>query len=184
MRWTFDFGVTSIVSNLISIAPMDLPLPLGKAELLERIASSCRETLSAYRGIGHSLFCTFPNGTCDFSSFILARILDEVCSVESRYVVGCHHPRLSHRQRHVWLEAEGVVLDITHDQFADTGMAGWVFPLDNAWHRKFQQQCRKAPEYPGYDQLQLDAECDAAIEAARACVGHRWQTFHFDNDRP
>ncbi|MDF8359425.1 hypothetical protein [Achromobacter anxifer] len=134
-------------------------------ELLKHVAVRCREALIAYRGVRGSLFLTFPHGTCDFASFILGRVLEQCWGIETTYVVGSKHPSLASNQCHVWLEAQGFVLDITHEQFENTGLMGSVFVLDSKWHGQFANHDRRAVEFPGHPAFFPAEELDAALTA-------------------
>lgn len=135
-------------------------------ELLEHVAVRCREALIAYRDVCGSPLSYFPNGTCDFASFILGQLLERCWGIESTFVIGSHHPSLASNQRHVWLEAQGFVLDITHEQFENTGLMGSVFVLESAWYCQFARHERRALEFPGHPAFFPTEELDAALTAA------------------
>ncbi len=53
---------------------------------------------------------------------------------------GAGHPTLSAYQSHAWFEAGGYIFDVTHDQFAGSGIDVWVLPLNSAWPQAFSDQ--------------------------------------------
>jgi hypothetical protein len=65
------------------------------------------------------------------------------------------------------LEAQGFMLDTTHDQFDDTGLVGYVFGHGREWHRQFASQERRALEFPSYPAFFPAQELEAALTAAR-----------------
>ncbi len=44
-------------------------------------------------------------------------------------------------QNHTWLSVGDIVIDVTHDQFENTGLAPgqWVFEQSTDWHLSFQE---------------------------------------------
>lgn len=63
------------------------------------------------------------------------------------------------------LEAQGFVLDTTHDRFDDTGLVGYVFAHESKWHSQFASQERCALEFPGHPAFFPAQEMDAALTA-------------------
>lgn len=106
------------------------------------LAATCREALEqmtpAQRGIG---FAEFPRGTCGPVAELMGRLTFEATRVNGRYVSGIGHPDLAPQQSHAWLEVRGLLVDVTHDQFAGTGLVGWVF-VSSTWHSKFDAEAR------------------------------------------
>ena len=88
---------------------------------------------SQQRGVG---FENFPAGTCGPVSELLGRLLFERTSIRGTYVCGSGHPALKPSTTHAWLEFNEFIVDLTHDQFADTGLSGWVFER-STWHGRF-----------------------------------------------
>ena len=114
-------------------------------EALERFSSACRkglETLAAKKG---SMFQGFPRGSCGPAAELVGRLLEERLHLQGAYVCGSNHPELDPEGiSHAWVEAGGFVIDITHDQFAGTGVSGWVVAASSAWHVRFRDIKKRA----------------------------------------
>lgn len=108
-------------------------------QTLERFAAACRrglETLATQQG---SIFQGFPKGACGPASELVGRLLQERLGLTGLYVCGSDHFGLaSATQTHAWFEVGGFIIDITHDQFGETGVEGWVVPVTSAWHARFR----------------------------------------------
>lgn len=110
---------------------------------LEVVVSACRrglESLSEARG---STFNRFPAGACGVASDIVGRIVWETLQRHGVYVCGTGHPLLPPQASHAWFEVDGVVIDITYDQFEGTGLSGWLFEPGEGWHAGFEEQERR-----------------------------------------
>jgi len=83
-----------------------------------------------------SHFDGFPRGACGPASELMGRIVLEHTGHLGTYVCGEGHPRLRAQQSHAWLEVNGLLVDLTHDQFSETGLTGWVFE-GSPWHSAF-----------------------------------------------
>ncbi|HFH3285728.1 hypothetical protein [Pseudomonas aeruginosa] len=105
--------------------------------VLERAAIACRRGLLKLSGKSGSIFYRFPRGACGPASEILGRLLKEEFDYDGVYVCGNDHPQLGREQSHAWLEVGEFLLDITHDQFKETGLSGWVFERGGEWHELF-----------------------------------------------
>lgn len=133
---------------------------------LTHLATAARRGLEAMtptqRGIG---FADFPRGTCGPVSELMGRIVLERTGHLGRYVVGDGHPALSSPQSHAWLEVDGLIVDLTHDQFLGTGLSGWVFEASD-WHAAFETEvlglCLKPEQWSEYPYA-------AYVAMARAC---------------
>lgn len=114
-------------------------------QTLERFAAACRrglETLATKQG---SMFQGFPKGACGPASELIGRLLQEHLGLTGVYVCGSDHIDLaSATQTHAWFEVGDCIIDITHDQFADTGVEGWVVPVTSEWHGRFRDIDRRA----------------------------------------
>lgn len=138
--------------------------------VLTKFAGACRRGLLGLTNRPGSMFNGFPRGACGPAAELVGRLLKERLGLDGVYVCGAGHSTLSANQSHAWFEAGGVIFDLTHDQFAGTGVAGWVLPLDSPWHQAFSDQHRRQgfcmpagwPMYPhdGY------AATRAALDAA------------------
>lgn len=122
------------------------------------------------RGIG---LASFPLGTCGPVSELMGRIVLERLGVEGIYVCGECHPDLKSQTSHAWLEVDGLIVDLTHDQFEGTGLTGWVHE-SSEWHAKFNREVLGlclSPEqwgqYPHAAYAAMKRACDAiALGAA------------------
>ena len=88
------------------------------------------------RGLG---FASFPHGTCGPVSELMGRIILERTGLEAVYVCGDGHPDLQAQQSHAWIEVGGFIVDLTYDQFGETGCVGWVHEA-SLWHAKFDRE--------------------------------------------
>ena len=105
--------------------------------VLETFAAACRHGLESLGGTRTLMFYAFPQGACGPASELMGRLLDEELGIPGVYVCGDGHPNLEGNQSHAWVEVGKFILDITHDQFDETGLGGWVFPKENPWHQQF-----------------------------------------------
>lgn len=80
----------------------------------------------------------FPHGQCDDASGMLASYLEDCGFGSWELVVGHRPPKF-----HAWLERDGVILDITADQFDDEGHPPVVVTRDRAWHAQFDEVSRR-----------------------------------------
>ncbi len=127
---------------------------------LQTIADACRRGLLSLRETRGSTFKGFPCGSCGVASDIVGRVIWETLQLKGTYICGTRHPLLDPNASHAWYEVDGLIIDITHDQFLDTGLSGWIFQAGDTWHSQFEQERREGfcspsgwPLYPfdGYD---------------------------------
>lgn len=133
--------------------------------LLSRLADICRKGLQSLAKESGSLFVDFPSGSCDYAAELVGRVLKEQAGYDGVYVCGVGHTCLTPNQTHAWYEVGEYIIDITYDQFEDTGMSGWIFPREAGWHAEFEELnsrdsfCMPSgwPCYPfdGYDAIKL-----------------------------
>ncbi|MFT4571453.1 MAG: hypothetical protein ACI8TX_000062 [Hyphomicrobiaceae bacterium] len=127
-----------------------------------------RAPLGRYDGLMHG----FPRSCCKVSSQLLARYL----AVNARiplvgFVSGRRHgaPYADGGwQAHVWVEAGGMVVDITADQYDEVRVSVIATP-DSAWHDTFQTQAR----IPYGEMMQMDAAYTRRFERMYAEVLER-----------
>ncbi len=98
----------------------------------------CRGALASLVASQGSMFNGFPVGACGPAAELIGRALKEQFGVEGVYACGVGHSGLPERQTHAWVETDTAIIDVTYDQFTETGLQGWVFPLDSPWHAKFE----------------------------------------------
>jgi hypothetical protein len=90
------------------------------------------------------MFQGFPKGACGPASELIGRLLQERLGQSGVYVCGSDHFGLaSATQSHAWFEVGDCIIDITHDQFGETGVEGWVVPVTSAWHGRFRSIDRR-----------------------------------------
>ena len=135
---------------------------------LQAFASRCRTGLElvplAERNIG---FKAFPTGACGDSSELLGILLIERAGLSVKYVLGTNHPELGPQATHAWLETDGLIVDITHDQVEGTGLTGWVFER-SPWHAKFKRNVQEVTldprqwfQFPSNEYQAMKAALDA-----------------------
>lgn len=71
-------------------------------------------------------FGSFPHGTCGPVIELMCRIVLEHMGHKGLYVCGDGHPSLKPQHSHAWLKVGGFIVDLTYDQFEETGVTGWV----------------------------------------------------------
>ncbi|NSX35552.1 hypothetical protein HTS88_03910 [Pseudarthrobacter oxydans] len=64
-------------------------------------------------------FASFPNGSCQWSSYVVAKMLRDSGQDGWLGVSGTGGPRDTREETHFWLQRDGCTLDPTADQFAD-----------------------------------------------------------------
>lgn len=107
---------------------------------LELLAAAARAGLEAMTPKQRGLeFGSFPHGTCGPVSELMGRIVLERTGREGIYVCGHGHPALQPQQSHAWLEVDGLIIDLTYDQFEGTGLTGWVHKT-SPWHARFDRE--------------------------------------------
>lgn len=110
---------------------------------LIRFAEACRRGLESLADRSGSMFHGFPAAACGPAAELIGRLLKERFGLVGYYVCGSQHPTLSPTQTHAWFEADGHIIDITHDQFGKTGVVGWVLPLSGRWYASFGHMERR-----------------------------------------
>jgi hypothetical protein len=136
-----------------------------------KLASAARTGLESLVSSDDSMFCTFPFGTCGPAAELVGRVLAERLGLASWYVCGSDHPDLAANQSHAWTEVGPFIVDLTHDQFDSTGVAGWVTLSSSHWHERFRERHRRVgfcmplgwPMYPHRAYRAIVAQLDAAI---------------------
>ncbi|SPF44266.1 conserved hypothetical protein [Candidatus Sulfopaludibacter sp. SbA4] len=83
----------------------------------------------------------FPRNVCGAVCFLLGHYLIENGFPTSEYVNGM---RAADRRSHAWIETEGVVVDITADQFLEIA-DGVVVSTDKSWYDQFSDKRGRRP---------------------------------------
>ena len=83
-------------------------------------------------------YARFPQGACGPASEILGRCIEERFSVRPDFVEGAGRPE-RRDVSHAWLAFDGVIVDVTHDQYETSGLEPrrWVFVQPSRWHETF-----------------------------------------------
>lgn len=102
----------------------------------------------------------FPSGACGDASLLLAQFLNDSGLGAALYVWG-----LRGRYSHAWLELDGLIVDITADQFAGDPEAmlflgeppqaayGVIATVNHTWHSQFEDLNRRAARIDVYDDI-------------------------------
>jgi hypothetical protein len=95
-------------------------------------------------------FGEFPHGSCGDTSLLLGTYLKEQDAGAFTYVDGGRGVSPD-RCYHGWLEAEGVIVDITADQFPEVNEPV-IVATRSAWHETFGDRDRTEADYRTYDE--------------------------------
>jgi hypothetical protein len=87
----------------------------------------------------------FPSGACGDASLLLAKYFEENEEGKPQYVSG-----KDGIQTHTWLELDGIIIDITADQFHGVNEPV-VVTTDSTWHHRFEEQSRRSVSIEDYD---------------------------------
>ncbi len=91
----------------------------------------------------------FPWGSCGDATPLLGAYLVEHGFGSFSYALGSRHPNGHHS--HAWLEADGVIVDITADQFPEVDQKV-IATRQSAWHAAFERDEEPHPaHYRVYD---------------------------------
>lgn len=89
---------------------------------------------------------TFPCGACGDAALLLAEYLKSKGFNRMYYVSG-----LKGNQSHAWLEHDGIIIDITADQFEGI-IDPAIVTRDYSWHRQFRENNRFLSDINCYDE--------------------------------
>ena len=112
-------------------------------QAIVKLAAAARKALERLIHGNDSMYHMFPLGTCGPTAELVGRVLAERLELASVYVCGSGHPDLTANHSHAWTEVGPVIVDLTHDQFPATGVAGWVLPSSSKWHAQFRNKDRR-----------------------------------------
>ena len=90
-------------------------------------------------------FQSFPRGSCGDTCDLLAKWLEENGQTGFYYVCGWRQGG-----SHAWLERDGIILDITADQFVDMKQSVIVTD-DPTWHETFGNLQRHYADFETYN---------------------------------
>ena len=83
----------------------------------------------------------FPKGVCGAICFLLGHYLRQNGFPEAEYVNGIRRPD---GESHAWIETDGLIVDITGDQFIEIAEAV-IVTADPTWHRRFSDSPGRRP---------------------------------------
>lgn len=119
---------------------------------VEHIATRFRKaiTMCDRLSLPTSLQC-FPRGGCGDAVLLLSTYLTE-CGLGEFDYVGATRGTLDSGMwhSHAWLERDGLIVDITADQFEEITMPV-IVTADSEWHQTFRVSCRHVADYRVYD---------------------------------
>jgi hypothetical protein len=87
------------------------------------------------------IVAAFPKGVCGAVCFLLGHYLRENGFSEAEYVNGI---RPADGESHAWIEIDGIIVDITGDQFDEIADEVMV-TADATWHRQFSEKPGRRP---------------------------------------
>lgn len=126
-----------------------------------RLATAFRRTIEDGAPLAYDIvFERFPAGSCGDAALLLGRLLSEHGARDIRYVLGKRRVG-DDWGSHAWLTVDGLIVDITADQFEDMD-APVIVAKTSAWHTGGWQIERDGlpGDYRKYDEhtvAQLDA---------------------------
>lgn len=86
-------------------------------------------------GYRFGLLDSFPTGCCEFSSYLLAKLLIEKIGISSLNIITGENC-FKKSQCHIWLKIGEVDIDITANQFSSTDRTVFV-DANSEWHQRF-----------------------------------------------
>lgn len=127
------------------------------AALVRRIVAEA--TVELVKGVGNFPQASFPRGWCQDTSRALGHLLDDRGEHGFQLVFGARPE--DDRKTHVWLERNGLIVDITADQFENSGCPSVMATTDRTWHDGWRQRTEPLDEV-------LPGHADSAIYSAVA----------------
>lgn len=124
-----------------------------------KIASTVRKlvaeaSVELVKGVGIFPTAPFPGGWCQDTSRALGHLLADQNERGFELIFG-KRPN-DDRKTHVWLERDGLIVDITADQFEESGCPDVIVTTDRTWHDGWVQNRQELDEV-------LPGHADAAI---------------------
>lgn len=84
-------------------------------------------------------FETFPRGSCGDTAHLLGTFFREHGMGTFQYICGERGATWAEWHSHAWLHADGVIVDITADQFSEV-TEPVIVTTNSAWHSTFDQE--------------------------------------------
>jgi len=76
----------------------------------------------------------FPSGCCSWASLFIGHYLRSECSISPQRIISARH---TNGGQHEWLILNGIIIDITADQF-DDAPSPVIVETNSEWHARFQ----------------------------------------------
>ena len=115
-------------------------------EIIEKLATGFREAIDDLDRVFLPFeMKNFPHGCCGDASMLLGTYLEDHGIKSLIYVCGMRGER-----SHAWLESDGLIIDITADQFAECNESVIVVK-DSEWHRTFDRDLESEASFKRYD---------------------------------
>ncbi|MBZ9984748.1 hypothetical protein LB521_26820 [Mesorhizobium sp. BR-1-1-8] len=138
---------------------MSLPESVASVDQIRECAARVRAALQGfnpeYLPIGLK---SFPRGACGDACLILGAALQDRELGDFRYVCGLTDKNGSN-ESHAWVIGEGLIIDITADQFAD-GMPAVFVGSASKWHDRWTEVVETGPadyrKWKGHTLYELD----------------------------
>jgi hypothetical protein len=105
-------------------------------EAVRAAATRFRRALESASGLGSVSFEAFPHGSCGDAATLLGQYLEDCGLGTWSYMSGWAAEGASVDGSHGWVERDGVIVDITADQF-DGVDQGVIVTRDRSWHNQF-----------------------------------------------
>jgi hypothetical protein len=87
----------------------------------------------------------FPSGACADASLLLSEYLREKGEGKAEYVSG-----KDGNKTNAWLELDGIIIDITGDQF-NRSIDPVIVSTNSIWHQRFEDRSRRTVSIDDYD---------------------------------
>lgn len=110
----------------------------------------------------------FPRGACGDATILLGEFLAAEGFGTFDYVAGERFG--PHYQSHAWLERDGLIVDITADQFAGA-KEPVIVSRENRWHRRFRRDVRHPARIDVYTDSHTSAMLRTVYAAIRSVLG-------------
>jgi hypothetical protein len=105
---------------------------------IQEIAQSFREAfLAVDLSDAPGSLKTFPGGCCNWASWMLGHYLKFECGLES-VEIQAQRPGSDGTSGHVWIEVDGLIIDITSDQFDDCPEPIYGIEISE-WHQDWEK---------------------------------------------
>jgi len=118
---------------------------------IKALATAFRRAMEVSGVKADIVFRNFPRGSCGDASLLLSEFLRSHGISEIEYVVGWASQDSGSRRSHAWLELEGLIVDITADQFSNRPAPPVFITRSRTWHAHFSEDDRHPASISAYD---------------------------------